>query len=181
MSALIESLNTCLSTQTDDGLVNFNEIAKALTSVRDGIPRLLNGGFVSDVKTSLINMNGGREDRVVSKRGTTYFVDRRLAIAFIKKQKPYLKTQIQQWETKYGRADVPELLLRIPGFDVHLAEAFSTGHFRSVYKDGKWLLCLHDVVQTATGDQPHNGRNLAKVFEIDDLLEQDCRATHKFR
>lgn len=99
METRTDTLNALLAEQTDDGLVNFNNIAKCVKpAASDGIPSLLRKGGLDDIKVNLVNLNGGDETRVVRKQGTTYYTDLRLAVAFIKQNCPDLQERVSEWE-----------------------------------------------------------------------------------
>jgi len=178
---LSDDLNTLLADQTDDGLVNFNAIAKRVSGIPAGVPTLLRKGGLSDVKTNLVNMNGGEEERVVRKQGTDYHTDPRLAVAFIKQNCNDLSAEFERWELLYGRADVPEELGQsAPALLRHLMSVFDNTKLRCTFQDGKWWFCLHDVVQAATNDT-HSTEFLNKVYSNDESLRTICSTkTHKF-
>ena len=178
MSLLVDSISNCLAKQRD-GLVNFSNVAKLVADTSRGIPRLLQKGNLKDVHANLVNFNDGDERRVLVKDGPNYKADPRLAVAFLKHQRPDLNDAILQWESTYGRADIPqELSENAPELLRHLTSVFARDHFRCTFQDGKWFFCLNDVVQAATNDKDV-GRAIAKVKEFDEMLLRDLR-THKF-
>lgn len=180
MSIRVDVLNNLLETQTDDGLVNFNDIAKTVVAnTPSGLPTLLRRGGLEDVKINLVNLNNGDEKKVVRKQGTTYFVDARLAIAFIKQRCPELTQDVTRWEVVYGRADIPEQLGQdAPALLQHLMSIFANSKFRCTFQEGKWYFSLHDVVKAATED-PNVGRTIDAAATHDQSLFAEKR-THTF-
>lgn len=180
MSVRVDVLNHLLETQTDDGLVNFNDIAKAVVaSTPSGIPALLRRGGLEDIKTNLVNLSNCDEKKVVRKQGTTYFVDPRLAIAFIKQRCPELTQDVTRWELAYGRADIPEQIGQdAPALLQHLMSIFANSKFRCTFQDGKWYFCLHDVIKAATED-PNVRRTIDAAATHDQSLFAEQR-THTF-
>ena len=187
---LSDDLNNLLADQTDDGLINFNAIAKRVSGIPAGVPTLLRKGGLSDIKINLVNMNNGEEERVIRKKGTIYHADPRLAVAFIKQNCKDLKDEVERWELLYGRADVPEQLGQsAPALLRHLMSVFDNTKFRCTFQEGKWWFSLHDIVQAATED-PHVGRTLEKVFDSDNTIQAklhtykffryDCHRGHQF-
>ncbi len=177
---LSDDLNNLLADQTDDGLVNFNAIAKRVSGIPAGVPTLLRKGGLNDIKTNLVNMNDGEEERVIQKKGTIYHTDPRLAVAFIKQNCKDLRDEVERWELLYGRADVPEQLGQsAPALLRHLMSVFDNTKFRCTFQDGKWWFCLHDVVQAATGDQKHTQRHVDMAYTMDSTLETICTANTK--
>lgn len=181
MSTLVNTLNNCLADQ-HNGLVNFTNVAKLVADTSRGIPRLLQKGTLRDVQTNLVNFNHGVEERVFQKDGTNYWVDPRLAVAFLKTQRIDLNEAVVQWESTYGRADIPEeLSKKAPELLRHLTSVFSRDNFRCTFQDGKWYFCLNDVVQAATEESiTHVPRTLTQVFEFDSTLREECSKTFKF-
>ena len=176
---LTEVLDEYLTVQNDEGLVNFNKIATHVSGIGSGIPVLLRKGGLNDVKTNLINMNEGDETRVVKKQGTQYFVDPRLAVAFIRINCKNIPEDVERWESTYGRADIPEVLSQdAPTLLRHLMSVFNSSKFRCTFQDGKWYFCLHDVVQAATED-PNIGRTLGHIKHFDNSLLVNLRQ-HQF-
>ena len=152
MSALVASLTICFATQTG-GLCYFNNVAKLVADTSRGIPRLLQKGNLKDIHTNLVNLSNGEEELVFRKDGCNYWVDPRLAIAFVKNQRADLGEAVVGWESTYGRADIPEELTKdAPQLLRHLTSVFSRDNFRCTFQDGKWYFCLNDVVQAATED-----------------------------
>ena len=180
MTTLVDTLSNCLTDQKH-GLVNFNAFAKHICNTSSGVLRLLQKGNLNDIKTNLVNLQGGEEERVIRKEGATYYVDPRLAVAFAKLQRPELQEPVTRWETVYGRGDVPqELAANAPALFQHLTSVFSRNHFRCTFQDGKWYFCLNDVVQAATVDVVHVSRTLAQVFQFDPNLRDLCKKTFQF-
>lgn len=181
MSVRVDVLDNLLETQTDDGLVNFNDLAKAVVgSAPSGIPTLLRRGGLDDIKTNLVNLSNCDEKKVVRKHGTTYFVDPRLAIAFIKQRCPELTQDVTRWELVYGRADIPEQLGQdAPALLQHLMSIFANSKFRCTFQEGKWYFSLHDVVKAATED-PHIGRTLDRVVEFDGSIASQISRKYNF-
>ena len=180
MTTIINNLSSCLANQTD-GLVNFNAFARHMCNTSSGILRLLQKGNLNDIKTNLVNLQGGEEERVVRKEGTTYFVDPRLAVAFVKIQRPELQESVSQWETVYGRGDIPEqLAANAPELLRHLTSVFSRDKFRCIFQDDQWHFCLNDIVQAATEDVINVTRSINRAFEFEPTLRELCQKTFKF-
>lgn len=181
MTERVDTLNRLLETQTD-GLVNFNDIVKAVvTSTLSGIPTMLHiRGGLEDIKTNIVNLSNGDEKKVVREQGTTYLVDPRLAVAFIKQHCPDISQDVTRWEHVYGRADIPEQLANTYVLRQHLMSVFDNSKFRCTFQDGKWYFCLHDVVKAATNDS-RTIDYLNKAYQNDELLrEQVGSRTHYF-
>jgi len=182
MSVRVDILDRLLETQTGEGLVNFNDLAKAVVgSAPSGIPTLLRRGGLEDIKTNLVNLSNGDEKKVIRKQGTTYFVDPRLAIAFVKQHRPQITQDITRWEDVYGRADIPEQLGQdAPALLQHLMSVFAGSKFRCTFQDGKWFFCIHDVVKAAT-DDTHQTDFLNKSYQNDETLRDKVGdRTHRF-
>ena len=179
MSTLVDALNNCLADQTG-GLINFNTFAKHICNTSSGVLRLLQKGNLNDIKTNLVNLQDGEEERVIRKDKATYYVDPRLAVAFAKLQCPELQEPVTCWETLYGRGDIPEqLAANAPALLQHLTSVFARDNFRCTFQDGKWYFCLNDIVSAATEDI-HNVRDrIMRVSSFDPHLLSDVR-THKF-
>lgn len=177
---LIDCLDLEFYTTDSHGLVNFNNIANLIGKTSGGVPSLLRKGPVTLVKDNLVNMNQGDETRVIHKTGTTYFVDRRLAIAFLKSQRPDLHAEVSRWEAVYGRADIPnELGQRAPALFRHILDVFGASNFRCTFKD-KWYFCLNDVIQAATGDGNNALRSFHKAVEFDPSISESITKSQKF-
>lgn len=180
MATVVDTLNTYLSEQTD-GLVNFTNVAKLVADTSRGIPRLLQKGNLKDVHANLVNFNHGDENRVFHKHGSTYWADPRLAVAFLKNQRLDLNEAVLQWETTYGRADIPqELSENAPELLRHLTSVFARDNFRCTFQDGKWYFALNDIVRAATEDASHVARAIAQIFEFDPSLMDECAKFCKF-
>ncbi len=178
---ITNKISTLLADQTNDYLVNFNRISKLTVITNNTRAKLLSRGGLEDVKTNLINLANGDEASVLRKQDGIYYVDPRLAIAFIKKHCPDLSEKIVDWELEYGRGDIPEKLCeKAPALLQHLMSVFDNSKFRCTYQEGEWLFCLHDVIQAATGDQKNNSRNLGRALELDPSLINPDPRTHKF-
>ena len=179
MSTLVETITQCLAKQYE-GLVHFNGIAKLVCDTSCGMPRLLQRGNLKDIKSNLVNLNNGEEERVLRKNGSDYWVEPRLAVAFIKTQRADLNEAAVQWETAYGRADLPEELGKnAPELLRHLTSVFINDRFRCTYQDGKWYFCLNDVVQAATEDY-NVSRTISRIHEFDASLRDTLTKTYKF-
>lgn len=179
---LTANIDCILANPEKEHLVNFNTIAHLTGEAKNGIPSLLRSGEVADVRNNLIEMYNGDEKQVVLKQGTTYFVDRRLALAFLKKRCPYMKVAVTEWEARFGRADIPQtLFLNAPPIMQHFLQVFNGGdRFRSVFRQGRWYFCLNDVVRAATGDASNFAAVKDHICRTDPTLQELFSMRYKF-
>lgn len=159
-------------------MVNFSEIAKVL-EVRAS--RLLRKKNIPDIIANLTGLYGDDEENVVRKKGKEFLTLPGLAVAAIKTRARISPEKIQQWEEKYGRADIPQQIgTSTPALLRHILSTLGDGKFRCVLKSGKWFFSLNDLVKLATRDR-NTGRTIDKVVssypELKELLSQE----HAFR
>ena len=177
----VAAIDRALTTPENEHLVNFNTIARLSGDVKNGIPYLLREGEVTDVRNNLLEMCNGNEKQVVLKQGTTYFVDPRLAVAFLKKRYPLMGDVIKQWEARFGRADIPkDLSQNAPPLMQHFLQVFGSERFRCVFRQGIWFFCLNDIVRVATGDASNFAAVKDRICRLDPTLPDLFSIRHKF-
>lgn len=146
--------------QEEDGVVNFSEIAKAL-SVRPS--KLLHKKHIPDIVHNFTALCGDGTRVVQKGKDKTYYTHPGLAVAAIKIMKRVSLEKIHEWECKHGRADIPDQIAKdTPALLKHVLSILGNGKFRCVLKAGKWRFSLNDILKLATGDK-NTGRTLDKI------------------